>query len=375
MNPSSSEIVQALLREQTGRKQAVLAGRASAAIWAALRARSIEGRIVLMPANICYIVAWTVLQSGNVPYLVDIDPSTGNISLETVSQIQAESPAALVACHMYGLGAPIAAIAEWAMARGIFLIEDAALALGAVVDGRPAGSWGDVSVFSFGAGKIVDHRNGGALLCDDGELAQKIESELEALPLWSAQIERSWDQWTELYWLLHQYEQENPQVASVYPEMFRLYGDITRYRPPASHWDSVASPLASLDSNLHHRCEMASLYDECFRFGKVQTLARPEGSILWRYPLLVAREDRDALLDAFWDNDIPASRWYPPLNTSLAALSPTTEKRAFPGAEQLGAEIINLPVDHTADGEAVKRSAEIVQTYFRNKRTVGRSFD
>lgn len=328
-----------------------------------------------MPANICYIVAWTVLQSGNVPYLVDIDPSTGNISLETLSRVEAQSPGALVACHMYGLGAPIATIAEWARARGIFLIEDAALALGAVVDGRPAGSWGDASVFSFGAGKIVDAGNGGALLCDDGVLAQKIESESEALPPWNAQIERSWEQWSELYWLLHQYEQANPKVASVYPEMFRIYGELTRYQLPASHWDALASPLAELDSNLHHRCEMAGLYNEYLRFSQVRTLPRPAGSILWRYPLLVAREDRDALLDAFWDNGIAATCWYPPLNTMLAALSPTTEKRPMPGAERLGAESINLPVDHKADGEMVKRIAQIVQTYFHRRRTPSRSFD
>jgi len=371
----SSDFVTQFLRDETGRSHATVAGRASAAIWASLRARGIEGKPVLMPANICYIVAWAVLQSGNLPYLVDIDPATGNISLETLSQVRVESAAALIVCHMYGLGAPFAQIAEWARERGIFLIEDAALALGATVDGRPAGSWGDVSLFSFGAGKIVDAGNGGAFLCDDAALSRKIESELNALPLWNARIEQSWDQWSELYWLLHQYEDANPQLAATYPQLYNIFGDITRYQLPASHSDALAPSLATLESNLSHRCEMAGMYDEYFRFAQVRTLRRPQGHVLWRYPLLVARENRNALLDALWENNILASRWYPSLSPMLAALNPSAVKQATPGADQLGAEIINLPVDHTADGESVKRIAEIVQAYFREKRKVRESIE
>lgn len=374
----SIDFVTQFLREKTGRKHAAVAGRASAAIWAALRARGIQGHPVLMPANICYIVAWAVLQSGNVPYLVDIDPTTGNISLETLSQVRVESPAALIGCHMYGLGAPIAQIAEWAGAREIFMIEDAALALGATVDGRPAGSWGDVSVFSFGAGKIVDAGNGGAVVCDDTELARKIESELDALPPWNARIEQSWEQWSELYWLLHQYEATKPQLAAMYPQLYHLFGDITRYQLPASYWDALPPSLAArveLRNNLSHRSEMACLYDEYFRFAQVRTLARPQGHILWRYPLLVAREDRDGLLKALWENNILASRWYPSLSRMLGAVDPSVERPATPGADQLGAEIINLPVDQTADEEAVKRTAQIAQNYFHQPRTSDPSFD
>ena len=348
----------------TGRKNAVLAGRASAALVAALRARGIQRKWVLMPANICYIVAWAVLQSGNLPALVDVDPLTGNISPETLDKFAAESPAALVICHMYGLGAPIAALAEWANRRGVFVIEDAALALGATVDGRPAGAWGDMSLFSFGEGKIVDAGNGGAFLCDDAELTRKVTLELDALPPWSRHTGQLRDQWTELYWLLHQYEAENPALASIYPMLFRIYGELTAYQLPAADWDPLASVLSSLDSNLGHRLAMSALYDEYLRFTQVRTLPRPGGSVIWRYPLLVAAKDRDALLQHLWDNDIHASRWYPSLGPMLSALAPTNEMLPLPGADRLGAEIINLPVDHTVDADAVKQTAEAIQAYY-----------
>jgi dTDP-4-amino-4,6-dideoxygalactose transaminase len=113
---------------------------------------------------------------------------------------------------------------------------------------------------------------------------------------------------------------------------------------------------------------MAALYDEYFRFMQVRTLERSQGSVVWRYPLLVSPGDRDALLQVLWKNDVFASRWYPSLDTMLAALVPAIEKQTSPGAEQLGAEIINLPVDHTVDEEMIKRTTEIIQAYFQKSR-------
>jgi dTDP-4-amino-4,6-dideoxygalactose transaminase len=368
LDSSLSNPATQFLRDLTGRKHTVLAGRASAAIWAALRSRGIKGQWVLMPANMCYIVAWAVIQSGNLPYLVDIDPLTGNISPETLDRVQIESPAALIVCHMYGLGAPIAVLSEWANRRGILVIEDATLALGATVDDRPAGSWGDMSLFSFGEGKIVDVGTGGAFLCDDSELARQVQVELDGLPPWGKHLEQLRDQWTELYWLLHQYEQANPRLTTVYPMLFSIFGDITRYQLAASRWDPLVKSLSSLEPNLDHRLGMASLYDEYFRVMQVRTLLRPKGHVIWRYPLLVSSEDRDSLLQVLWENGILASRWYPSLSSMLLALSPSIGRQTTPGADRLGAEVINLPVDHTVDEEMIKRTAEVVQVYFHEKR-------
>lgn len=368
---SAIESATRILREMTGRKHAILAGRASAALAATLISQGIKGKVVLIPANICYIVAWVILQSGNLPYLVDIDPLTGNISPETLDKVPIESPAVLIVCHMYGLGAPIASISEWAKKRGILLIEDAALALGASVDDRPAGSWGDLSLFSFGDGKIVDVGTGGAFLCDDPELARAVQIELDQLPAWSSRIELLWNQWSELYWLLHQYEGENPELATVYPTLFQIFGGITRYQLPDVNGERLVTALSSIGMNLNHRLKMASLYDEYFAHMQVQMLQRPRGHVVWRYPVLVSPRDRDSLLQVLWENGILASRWYPSLEVMLSSLAPALGKQTAPGADQLAAEIINLPVDQSVDEDSIKKTVEIFQGYFRSKRQLG----
>lgn len=320
-----------------------------------------------MPANVCYIVAWVVLQSGNLPFLVDIDPSTGNISAKTLDRVQVESPAALIVCHMYGFGAPISSLSEWAKRRGMLVIEDATLALGAAVEDHPAGSWGDVSLFSFGGGKIADVGTGGAFLCDDSELARQVQVELDELPPWSTRIDQLWNQWSELYWLLHQYERENPQLATIYPMLYRIFGDVTRHQMPVSRRDRLDTALSSIRTNLDHRSQMASLYDEYFGPMQVRLMQRPKGHVVWRYPVLVSPSDRDSLLEVLWEEGILATRWYPSLGAMLSSLAPSIGEQALPGADQLGAEIINLPVDQSADEESVRKTVGLFQGYFRSK--------
>lgn len=347
----------------TGRKYAVLAGRASSALWAILKSLGIMGKWVLMPANICYIVPWVVLQTGNFPYLVDVDPLTGNISPKTLDLVPVESPAALIVCHMYGLGAPIAAISQWGKQRGLLVIEDATLALGAIVDDNPAGSWGDISLFSFGEGKIVDIGVGGAFLCNDSELAHITQMTLNESPFWSEHIDQLWRQWSEIYWLLHQYEKKTAELATIYPTLFRIFGEVTCYQIPISRWSRLSKALWLIETNLNHRAEITSLYDEHFQPLKVRSLQRPKGHVMWRYPLLVPPEERDPLLEVLWENGVLASRWYPSLNTMLFSLAPSLGEQSVPGADHLGAEIINLPVDRSVDMESAKKIIEIIQGF------------
>lgn len=375
-----------ILRRLSRRSHVALTGRAAGAIWAALRALDFRDRWVLIPANTCYVVLWAVLKSGNKPYLIDIDPLTANISPRTLSQCPIENPAALIPCHMYGLPAPMAEICAWARERGAFVIEDAALALGAKVDGRPAGAWGDASVFSFGHGKIVDAEIGGAFLADDARLAAEVERILSGVPAWSDHHADLTNQWNAIYWALHQFEAENPRLGEIYPKLYEIYGELVAYgfqRSAVSGQQNIknathgrrgtetrdknrlTSELENLDANLEHRAKIAAIYDELRETCPAWTLERPEGAILWRYPLLVSERHRDHLLQHLWENGVhDATRWYPPLRHMLAALRPDLPPQETPGADRLGAEIINLTVDSRVGEGDAREMVAIIQDYF-----------
>ena len=392
-----------LLRAMTGRQHALLAGRGAAGIWAALRALGLRDEYVMIPANTCYIVLWAMLKSGNKPLLVDVDAATGNIKLPVNSRqfpvkdeekdfhprsIERKAKA-IIPCHMYGIAAPMDDICEWARAESVYVIEDAALALGAQVEGRPAGAWGDVSVFSFGLGKIADNQVGGAVLTDDDRLAADIERLLAEMPVWDDPLMGLTNQWNALYWALHQYEADNPRLLDLYPALYSIYSDLTGYRLPADEWWDLPELLRDLPANLEHRAAMAGVYDDLLsppptpsaalpasplgeashqRGGantKIQTLARAEGAVLWRYPLLVEADVRDELLHYLWENGVAdATRWYPPLRYMTAALAPDVPQPPTPNADALGASIINLRVDPGIDGDYAERTARLIQAFF-----------
>ncbi len=350
-----------LLRERTGRAHALLAGRGAAALWAALRALDLRDRPVLIPANSCYVVLWAVLQSGNLPLLVDVDPLTASISTDTLDRVGVTAPGAVIPAHMYGLPAPMQSISAWAQDHGAYVIEDAALALGTLADGRPAGAWGDASILSFGAGKIADADGGGALLTDDPALAAEIERLLIKLPEWTDELARHNQQWLDIYWALHQYDAENTRLSEVYPTLFSIYGEITRCRLPESHWRALRPLLAALDDNLEHRRELARFYDAHLTAVPLRRFERPDSAVLWRYPLRVPAAQRDGLLRALWSAGVfEATRWYPSLQPMTRALAPQLAQPATPEADALAAEIVNLPLAPDTSREQAEQIVQII---------------
>ena len=330
----------------TKRSYALLAGRAAAGIYAALVALGLRGQRIGVPANTCYIVLWAVLRAGCKPLLLDIEPTTGNLPAQP--QLHDHHLAAIIPCHLYGLSMPIAALCDWAAERGIIVIEDAALALGAQAEGKPAGAWGVASVVSFGLGKIVDHGFGGTVLTDDSALAHEIGRVFATMPLWDEHLIELTNQWNALYWALHQYEGRNLRLLALYPQLYDLYGELVECRLAQEDWQGLDKTLANLEANRQQRLQLAANYDGLLPILSAQTLPRTEGGTLWKYPLLVDAARRDDLLTALWDAGIhDATRWYPSLQPMCAALSDQPQPPT-PNADSFAARIINLSLNQSS---------------------------
>jgi dTDP-4-amino-4,6-dideoxygalactose transaminase len=116
-----------------------------------------------------------IFRMGCVPILVDVELETAQMSVSSLLQTLQQDPdiKAVIVTHLYGLMAEISTISEIIVKRKILLIEDCAQAIGANVEGREAGSWGDASTFSFYPTKNL----GG--LGDGGAVAFRSEKALE----------------------------------------------------------------------------------------------------------------------------------------------------------------------------------------------------
>jgi len=162
------------LAARVGRKYGIAVCNGSVAIDAAVLALGIgQGHEVIMPTFTIISCAAAVIRAGATPVLVDADPQTWNMD---VSQIEAKitpKTRAIMVVHIYGLPVDMDPVLEIAKKHGLKVIEDAAEMHGQTYKGRPCGSFGNISTFSFYANKHITTGEGGMIVTDDEELAEK----------------------------------------------------------------------------------------------------------------------------------------------------------------------------------------------------------
>jgi dTDP-4-amino-4,6-dideoxygalactose transaminase len=134
------------------------------------------GDEVIVPPITFIASATAVSRIGAVPVFVDIDPATINVNPEQVSDHINDRTRAIVAVHFAGHPADLDQLTELCDRHGLALIEDCAHAHGAEWHQRRVGSFGSFGSFSFQASKNMTAGEGGILITNDSELAERARS-------------------------------------------------------------------------------------------------------------------------------------------------------------------------------------------------------
>jgi dTDP-4-amino-4,6-dideoxygalactose transaminase len=163
------------LAAYVGTAHAIGVANGTDAITIAARALGVEpGDEVVVPSFTFYATAEAIAAMGAIPVFCDVDRDTRNITVETIRPALSAKTKAIVAVDLFGMPAEIPAIRD---ALGLPVIEDAAQALGASLDGRHAGALGDIATFSFYPSKNLGaFGDGGAITTDDDELAERVRA-------------------------------------------------------------------------------------------------------------------------------------------------------------------------------------------------------
>ncbi|MFJ9445116.1 lipopolysaccharide biosynthesis protein RfbH [Kitasatospora sp. NPDC101235] len=117
-----------------------------------------------------------ILQNQLVPVFVDVDLGTYNASLAQIEEAVGPRTRAIMIAHSLGNPFPVAEVAELAKERDLFLVEDNCDAVGSLYQGKPCGSFGDVSTVSFYPAHHLTMGEGGCVLTNNLPLARIIES-------------------------------------------------------------------------------------------------------------------------------------------------------------------------------------------------------
>jgi dTDP-4-amino-4,6-dideoxygalactose transaminase len=174
------------------------------AVEAALRALRVgPGDEVILAAYDYGSNFLTVHALGAKPVLIDVHPTSWQLDPANLEAAITPQTKAIICSHLHGGLVPVREVVAVARRRNVGVVEDAAQAPGAAVQGKPAGAWGDVGTLSFGGSKLLSAGRGGALLFSDPQLHQRAK-------LW---LTRGLQQWAPLSEL---------QAAALRPQLRKL---------------------------------------------------------------------------------------------------------------------------------------------------------
>lgn len=156
------------------RKYGIAVSNGTAALEIACQALDIgEGDEVIMPAFTIISCAMAVTKLGATPVLVDSDMNDWNMLVDDIEAKITDKTKAIMMVHIYGLPVQVDKVLQLAKKYNLKVIEDAAEMHGQTYNGKPCGSFGDISTFSFYANKHITTGEGGMVMTDDEQLAER----------------------------------------------------------------------------------------------------------------------------------------------------------------------------------------------------------
>jgi dTDP-4-amino-4,6-dideoxygalactose transaminase len=155
----------------------VSSGKAGLALVLSALRRISDRREVVIPAYTCFSVPSAVVKAGLRVRPCDVDPRTGDLDLGELRRTVSDATLCVIPTHLFGIPADVEGVREICRARGVFVVEDAAQAMGVRHRGRLLGTLGDAGLFSLGRGKNITCGSGGIVLSDSPRLGVAFAAE------------------------------------------------------------------------------------------------------------------------------------------------------------------------------------------------------
>ncbi|MHB8109145.1 MAG: DegT/DnrJ/EryC1/StrS family aminotransferase [Syntrophorhabdaceae bacterium] len=168
------------IEEYFGTRHVFLTSSGKAAMYIILKAmRSLRPQKseVLIPAYTCFSVPSAIVKAGLKVALCDVDASSLDFDIGLLGKAMNDDTLCIVPNHLFGIPSRLSEISECAKKRDIFILEDAAQAMGIRNDSGFLGTFGDAGFFSLGRGKSVTCGSGGIIVTDSDAIAGAIREE------------------------------------------------------------------------------------------------------------------------------------------------------------------------------------------------------
>lgn len=265
------------------------------------------GDEVIVPSFTFAATANAVALTGATPIFADIDSESFCLDVRQVERALTPRTRAIVPVHLYGHPADMKALCSLAERCGLLIVEDAAQAHLAAIDGRPVGTWGDVAAFSFYPTKNMTSGEGGMIVTDDAGVAKRAR-------------------------LLRNQGQEvryRNEIIGLNNRMTDIQAAIGRVQ------------LAKLRGWTQKRTENASRYNQLLKGVELPTVAAGCEHVYHQYTIRVESNFRDELVRALAERGIGTGVYYP---VPVHQLPAHALDLSLVTTESAAASVISLPV-------------------------------
>ena len=290
-----------------------------------------KGDEIIAPSHTFIATVSPAMHLGARPVFADIKEDTYDIDPDDVRKKITDRTKAIVAVHLYGRPAEMKELREIADEHGLYIIEDACQAHGAIYDGKKVGNFGDVTAFSFFPSKVMTVAgDGGMVAGNDEELLERIA-------------------------------------------MLRDQGRTSKYEHTALGFNFRMSELLAgigriqlkhLDEWVDRRNEIASLYNENLS-DYVVVPEIPDGRHAF-YVYTIRVKDRDGLREHLKRKDIGSGIYYPIPVHLQPIVKEYVRPEHLPVTERIVNEIISLPMHPQMSDEDVQYISEKVIEFVRD---------
>jgi UDP-2-acetamido-2-deoxy-ribo-hexuluronate aminotransferase len=322
-----------------GARHAVTCASGTDALVLALRAHGVgPGDAVLCPSFTFCATAEVAALVGATPVFVDVEEATFNIDANGIAgavetaKSAGLTPKVIIPVYLFGLPADHAAVSAAAKAAGLFVLDDAAQASGAVYQNRRLGTFGDATATSFFPAKPLGcYGDGGAVLTDDAQMADVLRS-------------------------LRMHGQGSDRYDNVRIGL-------------ASRLDTIQAAILSeklkiFPDEIEARNTVARRYGEGLRDAATVPSVPPGSTSVWaQYTIRVPGGRRDSFAAALKAEGIPTAIYYPiPLHRQVAYRHFPVGNGGVAVSERLAGEVISLPMHAYLDAATQDR---IIDTAIR----------
>ena len=311
----------------TNAKYAIGVSNATSALQLSLKAIGVgPGDEVIIPNMTFVATASSVLLTGATPRLVDVDLEDMNISIESIKKNITNKTKAIIPVHFAGKACKIQEIKKISQKNKISIIEDCAHAIGAKVNNKSVGTFGDAGCFSFYPTKNITTIEGGMIITNNKKLAQYVESAR------NHGISKN---------LTNRYSSGKPWDYDI---KFPGYN----FRLDEIRSTLGISQLSQIKKFNLNRINAYKYYNK--EFGKIKGIKTPsypkKDNVCHLYILKIEKEfgvSRDELFKMLLKNGIRTSVHYKPLNKFSVFKLKAKIKNSLKNSEELFNKIISIP--------------------------------